>query len=117
MKTLKSPPHESLVIPHTPAGDLTAGDVVAYGGGIAFSLNTTATGAKGGLVVGGRVEVTKDAGAAWTDGQRIYYDSGDSNFTTTIAGNTLAGFAVGAVASAAVIGLIQLYIPPGTAGV
>ncbi len=56
----------------------------------------------------GVIELVKDAGTAWTEGQLLYWDDTDSNVTTVVAGNLLIGGAAGAAASDAVVGDVRL---------
>jgi predicted RecA/RadA family phage recombinase len=61
----------------------------------------------GTLEVKGAHEVTAAAGA-WTVGQAIYYDAGNTNFTTEASGTVPAGWATQTKASAATTGYIML---------
>jgi predicted RecA/RadA family phage recombinase len=54
------------------------------------------------------VRVPKVTGQAWSPGVAIYYAAGTSNFTTTSAGNTLAGIVNEAALSADAEGIIHL---------
>jgi predicted RecA/RadA family phage recombinase len=65
----------------------------------------------------GVFEVTKAPSQAWTEGAAIYYDAGNTRFTTTAGGNTAAGNAVAAVGGGAdeTTGLILLNGLPGAA--
>lgn len=49
-------------------------------------------------------DLTKAAGAAWTPGQKLYWDNTAFNVTTTAGSNALIGAATQAAASAAVVG-------------
>lgn len=56
----------------------------------------------------------KATGEAWTQGALLYWDSGNSRFTTTAGGNTLAAFAAAAAASADTIGSVAIGIGTAT---
>lgn len=56
--------------------------------------------------VNGVWEAVAVAGEAWTAAQKVYYDRGAAAFTTTAAGNMLAGYAAAAKASAATTGYV-----------
>ena len=49
----------------------------------------------------GVFRVTKVGSQAWTQGALVYWDNGNTRFTTTAGGNTLAGAAVDAVGAGA----------------
>lgn len=49
----------------------------------------------------GVFEVTKVGSQAWTEGLKIYWDAGNTRFTSSSGGNTLVGSAVEAVGSGA----------------
>ncbi|MFA5352921.1 MAG: DUF2190 family protein, partial [Thermodesulfovibrionales bacterium] len=51
------------------------------------------------FLVSGLVEGAKVSAQAWTAGQKIYWDNGNSQFTTAATGNTLAGIANEAAAN------------------
>lgn len=57
-----------------------------------------------------KVRVPKNAGEAWTPGDRIYWDNSASNFTTSAAAgaNTIAGYVAEDAASADTEGKIVL---------
>ena len=44
------------------------------------------------VVAADNLRVPKATGTAWTVGERVYYDAGNSNFTTVRAGNAFAGY-------------------------
>lgn len=58
--------------------------------------------------VTGVVELVKDAGTAWTEGQLLYWDDTDDNVTPVGEGNMLIGASIAAVGSAAVLGDVRL---------
>ena len=88
--------------------------IVASGAGVLVgSIFGVANAAAGG---GASVEVTtrgvftlpKATGAAWTQGQRLYWDDAAKNVTGTVASNKLIGVAVLAAASGDTIGTVYL---------
>jgi predicted RecA/RadA family phage recombinase len=52
--------------------------------------------------------VAKATGAAWSQGDTLYWDDTAKNFTKTSSGNTKAGYAALAAASGDAIGSIRL---------
>ena len=50
----------------------------------------------------------KATGEAWAVGQKLYYDQGNSRFTTTASTHVWAGWAWEAAASAATTGTVKL---------
>ncbi len=56
----------------------------------------------------GLIEYAKLSAQAWTGGQKVYWDNGNSRFTTASAGNTLAGVAAEAVANPTSTGFVYL---------
>lgn len=53
-------------------------------------------------------DMTKAAGAAWTPGQKLFWDNTAFNVTATAGSNVAIGAATQAAASAAVIGRVLL---------
>lgn len=51
---------------------------------------------------------SKATGEAWAVGQKLYYDAGNSRFTTTASTHVWAGWAWEAAASAATTGTVKL---------
>lgn len=64
--------------------------------GTIFGVATTdiANGARGDFDVEGVFDLAKATGAAWTEGQAIYWDNAAKNCTPTSAGNTKIGVCV-----------------------
>lgn len=88
-------------IDYTNAGTaISAGAVVLIGGKVGVAVNAiAATTGVGPVQVRGIVKVTKVGSQAWTQGLRVYWDAGNSYFTSTGSGNTFAGYAALAVGS------------------
>ncbi len=60
------------------------------------------------FVYEGRIEYAKVSAQAWTAGDDIYWDNGDSKFTTVQAGNSHAGIAAENAANPTSTGIIDL---------
>lgn len=56
----------------------------------------------------GVFELPKTTGAAWTEGELLYWDDSAKEVCTTVAGNLLVGVAVEAAASGATTGIVRL---------
>ena len=84
------------------AGDAIASDqVVVVSGIVGIAANSiAATTGVGPLQLRGCFQVTKAASQAWTQGQRVYWDAGNSCFTSAVTA-VYAGVAARAAASAA----------------
>ncbi len=82
---------------------LASGDGFMVGGIFAVALAAAAIGKPVEARRIGIWDLTKAAGAAWTPGQKLYWDNAAFNVTTTANAN-LIGAATQAAASAAVIG-------------
>ena len=87
---------------------LTAGYYFASGNMAGFSLVDVAAGAAFALVVAApKVKVVKNAGEAWTAGERLYYDESESEITKVASGNIFIGHAAEAATSAAEEGWVD----------
>ena len=90
---------ECKALNYTPSGaDVASGDFVLIGtiGGIAKT--DIADGKTGAVHVSGVFSVAKASGAV-TQGQKLYWNTTNSNLTTTASGNTIVGVAAEAAAS------------------
>jgi predicted RecA/RadA family phage recombinase len=56
----------------------------------------------------GVVQIVKATGAAWTEGEKIYWDNSAKKFTATSGGNTLVGVAAVAAESGDATGVVRL---------
>jgi predicted RecA/RadA family phage recombinase len=85
-----------------PGGGVTV-DVPVLIGNILVIPTVTASAAARfvGMIRGVFRSMTKPGSQAWAEGARVYWDSGNSRFTTSGAGNLLVGFAVETVGSGA----------------
>jgi predicted RecA/RadA family phage recombinase len=86
---------------------LASGDGFMVGGIFAVALAAAATGKPVEARRVGVFDLTKLAGAAWTPGQKLYWDNTAFNVTGTANAN-LIGAAPQAAASAAVVGRVLL---------
>ena len=86
---------------------LASGDGFMVGGIFAVALAAAAIGKPVEARRVGVWDLTKAAGAAWTAGQKLYWDNTAFNVTTTANAN-LIGAATQAAASAAVTGRVLL---------
>lgn len=90
---------EGKALNYTPSGaDVASGDFLLIGaiGGVAKT--DIADGKTGAAHVSGVFSVVKASGAV-TQGQKLYWNSTNSNLTTTASGNTIVGVAAEAAAS------------------
>jgi len=101
-----------------PTGGVSAGDVVerlsGSSGRVGIVQVDAAAGADTTLALTGVHEVSKESGTDddWADGEAVYYDSGNSEFTTVASGNTLAGTSFGDWGASATTGQILLNDTP-----
>lgn len=100
------------ILNHTPGSAVAVNEVVDLGNILGIAVAAIAASVQGALRVAGAISVTKEAGTAWTQGQAIYYDADDEDFTSVAAGNKYAGVAAEAATSGATSGVILLNHPP-----
>ena len=89
---------EGKALNYTAGADIKSGDFVLIGalGGVAKT--DIANGKSGAVHVKGVFSVAKASGAV-TQGAKLYWNSTNSNLTTTASGNTIVGVAAEAAAS------------------
>jgi predicted RecA/RadA family phage recombinase len=93
-----------------PTGGISANTFKLISGILFFcteAITAAATGAgywKDTLVRG----APKATGAAWVKGQKLYWSTANSNWTTSATGNTLRGFAAETAASGDSTGAVEL---------
>ena len=75
-----------------PSGGYVSGQPVAVGGMVGIAVKDAAEDETVAVNLCGVYEVTKATGAV-SQGDRIYYDEAEEEFTTVSAGNVFAGFA------------------------
>ncbi len=91
-----------------PSGGVTSGVGFKVGAIIAIACSTVAAGLPVEAAVEGVFDHTSDTGAAWAEGDKLYWDDTAKVFTKTTTSNTLAGVAVAAKTSGAPVGRIKL---------
>jgi predicted RecA/RadA family phage recombinase len=94
-----------------PTGGVVSGLGYKIGGLIVIAGNTVAEGSPFPACLEGLFDVLAEgsgSGQAWAEGDAIYWDNTNHQFTKTAASNTLAGFACGAKLTADVLGRLKL---------
>ena len=91
---------EGCVIDYTAGSNLASGAVVVVGTKVGVALSSIASGAQGSVQIAGVFTLAKATGAI-SQCASVYWDSTNSNITTTASGNTLAGVAYAAAANGA----------------
>lgn len=92
----------------TATANMTSGTFYLIGALTGVAQATVLSGEEVVLVRKGVFELPKATGQAWTQGAKLYWSAGNSNFTTTATGNTLVGVAAAAAASGDTVGLVLL---------
>lgn len=100
-------PGNSLTVA-APSGGVKAGDPVAIGSLRGFAATTAAEGEDVAISRVGVFDVTKETGAAWAVGDKVYLKAGTTTFNKTATSNTLFGFAAEPAASGDTTGKIVL---------
>ena len=93
-----------------PAGGVTSGQAVLIGAALfGVCVTDAAAGADVEIKTTGVFEdVPKAAGAAWVQGDILYWDAAAKNFTKTATANTRVGVAVAAAASGDAVGTVKV---------
>ena len=99
-------PGKSFTVPAT--ADTNSSDPVVMGSLKGIAANTAKAGEDLTINREGVYEVTKDSGAAWSIGDKVYLKDGTTTFSKTATGNVLFGFASEAEVAAATTGKICL---------
>ncbi len=102
--------HDGNTMEYTNAGSaIAAGGVVALGFGVGVAVTAiAATTGVGTLHVRGVFLLAKTTSQTWTQGDKLYWDSGTSKFTNVASGKQAAGFADIAAGSADATGYVNL---------
>jgi predicted RecA/RadA family phage recombinase len=90
-----------------PSGGVVSGTPVLIGALVVVPAVTKAQTLKFSAAVVGVFEVPKATGDAWLEGEKVYWDVGDTNFNQSSAGNTLAGVAARAAGSSDATGFVR----------
>lgn len=98
---------ETLDYTNAGSAKIEAGDVIVLGTKIGVAGCDIAVGAVGSVHVEGVYKFAK-ATDAITIGAAVYWDATNENITTTSTGNTLAGYAAAAAASADTTVLVKI---------
>ena len=93
---------------NTTGSAITDGDLVVLAEQAGIAIESIATSAIGTIQISGVFQVVKDAGEAWTQGQKVYYNSTDKFKVAIALGDSFVGYAAVASASASVIGQVRL---------
>ena len=92
-----------------PGGGVVSGTPVLIGSLMVIpAVTAAATEQFAGMVCGVFAGLAKTTGEAWAEGQKLYWVSGTSKFSTTSSGNTLVGTAAVAAGSADTTGDVRL---------
>jgi predicted RecA/RadA family phage recombinase len=93
----------------TAGGTVTAGTPLLVGSLVVVPLVSTTTGLKYNAALKGVFTLPKATGAAWTEGQVLYFDSAAGNFATAASATARrAGVAMAAAASGDTSGVVRL---------
>ncbi|MBN2377054.1 MAG: DUF2190 family protein [Sedimentisphaerales bacterium] len=101
---------DGLAIDYTPGSAVTGGDVIVQGDLIGVAKLDIAANELGALHIAGVFDFTKNAGAALTVGQKVYWDDTNNYLATDNEQGThkYLGVVVEAAASAAVLGRVRM---------
>lgn len=91
-----------------PAGGVASGDFALVGALYGVAVTALAATVSGPFVTRGLFALPKAAGAAWSQGDQLYWDNVAKNFTKTAGGNTAIGAAGEAAQAADVVGTVFL---------
>lgn len=88
------------VLKHTAGADISSGDLVVMSTIAGVAVTDIANGEVGSVQISGIFTLAKASGAIG-QGAKVYWNSSNSNVTTTASGNTLIGVAAKSEASGA----------------
>lgn len=91
-----------------PSGGVVGGSAYKVGAIICIAAAAAAVGETFVGYVEGVYDVPKATGAAWSEGDVVYWDDTAKNFTKTTTSNTKCGYAVAGALSGATSGRIRL---------
>lgn len=91
-----------------PSGGVVGGSTYKIGSIIAVALASVAEGLPFAGATEGCYTLAKATGAAWAQGDLLYWDDSGKAFTKTSSGNTKAGVAIAAAASGDTTGKVKL---------
>jgi predicted RecA/RadA family phage recombinase len=88
---------------------ITSGSGVKIGALVGIALvDIAATSGQGNVAIEGVFKVAKATGAAWAQGDQLYWDDTAKNFNKTSSGNTPAGHAFEPAVTGDTVGYIRL---------
>lgn len=93
---------------YTAGANISSGQVVNLTTMIGIAVTDIANGASGAVELEGVFELTKKSGDTFAVGTKVYWDPTNLYLTTTSTSNVVAGAAVEAAGSAAVLGKVKL---------
>lgn len=93
---------------NTSGADIGYRDVVVSGGRMFVAQENIKNGATGSVSAHGVYEMPADNTAAFTFGETLYWDNTSGKLTKTSSGNTKAGFAAAAKATAEAVALVKI---------
>ncbi len=101
-------------IKYTHSSATTVDTIYYLNGRVLLALNTALANIENVFVISGLIEYTKVSAQAWTGGQKIWWDDGNSRFTNVYGADCyLAGYAAEAAANPTTTGFVVL--DPGQA--
>lgn len=87
---------------------VNSGDFILRGSLFGIATISGVSGDTVPLRIGGVVSYAKLSAEAWTFGAKVYWDAGNSRFTTVSTSNTYAGVAAASAANPSATGLVRL---------
>lgn len=91
-----------------PSGGVVAWSPYKIGSLLVIATETVAQTLPFTAAVDGVFDITKVTAEPWTEGLRVYYDTGASKFTSVSTNNVLAGCAIAVAANPTTTGHIRL---------
>lgn len=91
-----------------PAGGVTSGFPVLIGGLLVVPVASADAGDTFAGLTCGVIESAKPAAQAWTQGDVVYWDVSEAEFTKTASGNFKVGCAANDVAADVEVGMVRL---------
>lgn len=102
--------HQGLIMPFTaPSGGVTVDTPVLIGGLLVLPIVTASEGDTfNGYVTGVWTGIAKETGQAWSEGDKLYWDNGNSRLTTDAIDGMLVGVAAADATSGATTGDVRM---------
>lgn len=99
---------EGSVLEFTAGGTITAGTCILVGSLLVCPVVSVASGAKYRAICDGVILHAKNSAEAWTEGVLLYWDAGNSVFTTTASTHKKVGVAARAADNPSATGYVKL---------